>query len=118
MGDAALLGTEFSDADIVGARKELERLVGDLTRDGITTTSQIATGFPDQVLVEVANSGSYDLLVMGTHGRGGLRRLALGSVAEHVVRHSAIPVLTIRAPQARVVAAGAGGQSIQTRSSG
>jgi len=38
------------------------------------------------------------LVVMGTHGRRGLRRLLIGSVAEHVVRHSPVPVLTVHAP--------------------
>ncbi|UQA58556.1 universal stress protein [Polyangium aurulentum] len=39
---------------------------------------------------------SADLIVMGTHGRSGIKRALLGSVAEKVVRHSPIPVLTIR----------------------
>ena len=43
-----------------------------------------------------ANSGRYDLVVVGTHGRGGLRHLVIGSVAEQVVRRSAIPVVTVR----------------------
>jgi nucleotide-binding universal stress UspA family protein len=37
-----------------------------------------------------------DMIVMGTQGRSGLDRVLLGSVAEHAVRHSAVPVLTVR----------------------
>jgi nucleotide-binding universal stress UspA family protein len=47
------------------------------------------------IVAEAARVGA-DLLVVGSHGRRGLRRLFLGSVAEHVVRHSAIPVLIVR----------------------
>jgi nucleotide-binding universal stress UspA family protein len=49
--------------------------------------------------VEAAHRAGATLVVVGTHGRTGLRRLALGSVAEHVVRHSDLPVLVIPAPR-------------------
>jgi nucleotide-binding universal stress UspA family protein len=39
------------------------------------------------------------VIVMGTHGRRGLEGLAMGSVAEHIVRHSAAPVLTVKSPK-------------------
>jgi nucleotide-binding universal stress UspA family protein len=47
-------------------------------------------------ILQVAEELGADLIVMGTHGRTGLARVLLGSVAEYVVRHSRIPVLTIR----------------------
>jgi len=53
----------------------------------------------DAVVHEASNNGC-DLIVMGTHGRRGISRVALGSDAEHVVRTSCIPVLLVRAPQA------------------
>lgn len=65
-----------------------------------------ATGRVAEAIVEQAKRWRADLIVMGTHGRRGVNRLLLGSSAELVVRHSAIPVLLIpgeakRARQAR-----------------
>jgi nucleotide-binding universal stress UspA family protein len=50
-------------------------------------------------IVEIAEEERVDLIVMGTHGRRGLSRLLMGSVAEEVVRHAPCPVLTLKQPQ-------------------
>jgi nucleotide-binding universal stress UspA family protein len=92
-------------------RQRLEELVAagdearrrDLENDsdgqpGLEVTPHMVRGLaPAEVIVETASSLSSDLIVMGTHGRRGLSHLLLGSVAERVVRTSAIPVLTVRA---------------------
>ncbi len=54
----------------------------------------------DQI-VRAAREGGFDLIVIGTHGRSGIKRLVLGSVAEQVVRHAECPVFTVREPVAR-----------------
>jgi nucleotide-binding universal stress UspA family protein len=54
-------------------------------------------GDPRTVIVEHAQRGGFDLIVMGTHGRTGRARLLIGSVAENVVRSSRVPVLTVHA---------------------
>jgi nucleotide-binding universal stress UspA family protein len=59
-------------------------------------TVDIIAGSPAHVIVEHAQSLAADLIVMGTHGRGGMAHLLLGSVAERIVRTAACPVLTIR----------------------
>jgi len=51
---------------------------------------------PGRFIVEQATDWSAELIVCGTHGRRGLMRLALGSDAEYVVRHSSVPVLLLR----------------------
>ena len=56
----------------------------------------LVDGTPSTAIVEHAESEGCDLIVMGTHGRGGINRLLLGSVAERVVRTSSVPVLTVR----------------------
>jgi nucleotide-binding universal stress UspA family protein len=54
-----------------------------------------AVGEPALEIVEFARAGGYDLLVVGTHGRTGLRHALLGSTAERVVRRAGCPVLTV-----------------------
>jgi nucleotide-binding universal stress UspA family protein len=56
----------------------------------------VREGSPAAEIVEYATGTGCDLVAMGTHGRGGLNRLLLGSVAERVVRNSPVPVLTVR----------------------
>lgn len=53
-------------------------------------------GSPALRIVERARSGRYDLIVMGTHGRTGLSRFMMGSVAERVARLASCPVVTVR----------------------
>jgi nucleotide-binding universal stress UspA family protein len=60
----------------------------------------IVTGEPSSKILEACERGAYDLIVMGTHGRG-LKSLLLGSTTEWIVRHAACPVLTTRAGGAR-----------------
>jgi nucleotide-binding universal stress UspA family protein len=58
--------------------------------------SKLLTGSVAEELADYAERGKYDLIVMGTHGRTGLRHLVLGSVAEKVVRIARCAVLTVR----------------------
>jgi universal stress protein A len=53
-------------------------------------------GPPGEVICWLAEDQHCDLIVMGTHGRAGLKHLLFGSVAEHVLRHARCPVLTVR----------------------
>jgi nucleotide-binding universal stress UspA family protein len=55
-------------------------------------------------IVSYAASGRIDLIVIGTHGRGGMARLLLGSVAERVVRTAPCPVLTVHHPEREFIA--------------
>ena len=58
----------------------------------------VETGDPTDAIVALAQSGNFDLIVMGTHARAGIDRVLMGSVAEGVVRRAPIPVLTIHLP--------------------
>ncbi len=52
-------------------------------------------GIPQEAINSIAERRNADLIIMGTHGRTGLRHLFMGSVAEHVIRHSKIPVMIV-----------------------
>ena len=58
-------------------------------------------GDPAEVLVRLATERQVELIVLGTHGRTGLARLLMGSVAEQVVRRAPCPVLTVKSPAVR-----------------
>lgn len=64
----------------------------------VTVRRRTVVGHPATEIVRLAREETADLIVMGTHGRGGLARVLVGSVAEEVMRHAPCPVLTVRAP--------------------
>ena len=57
--------------------------------------TKVVTGSPSDEIVKFANGEGVDLIVMGTHGRKGLERTLMGSVADHVIKNASVPVLTI-----------------------
>ena len=59
----------------------------------------VVTGTPADEIVKAAKAWSADLIVIGTHGRGGVQRALLGSVADGVMRNAPCPVLIIRAKE-------------------
>jgi universal stress protein A len=63
---------------------------------GVVARSVLPTGVPYQEIVKAADKERADMVVIGTHGRTGLQRVLLGSVAERVVRLAPCPVLTVR----------------------
>jgi nucleotide-binding universal stress UspA family protein len=77
-----------------GDRKRLEAIKP--TVDGIKASYEIAFGTPSTTIAEFADEHSVDLVVMGTHGRTGWRRVTMGSVAEAVIRNTNCPVLAIK----------------------
>jgi nucleotide-binding universal stress UspA family protein len=62
----------------------------------MATTAVVFSGSAAREIVEHAQNNHIDLIVMGTHGRGGMAHLLLGSVTERVVRTATCPVLTVR----------------------
>ena len=83
---------ELLDRIRVESDEEMRRLVARIPgARGI-----VREGTPRSVILEVARESGVQLIVMGTHGRTGLTHVFFGSVAEHVMRHSRVPVLTVR----------------------
>jgi nucleotide-binding universal stress UspA family protein len=60
-------------------------------------TTSVANGHPAEVIVDEAARHAASLIVMATHGRGGLRRWALGSVADKVLHTTTTPLVLVRA---------------------
>lgn len=84
------------DAQRRWAEETLEARVGDLRQRGLKASWRVQVGVPFEEIVKVAEEERADMIVMGTHGRSGLNRALLGSVAERVVRLARCPVLTVR----------------------
>ena len=106
-------GTELSTLplnDILAQSEEAARQrLGELAAETKLPAAQLSTsavvGTPvDQVLALIKNE-QIDLVVLGTHGRGLVGHLLLGSVAERVVRRSPVPVLTVHGPESAAPAA-------------
>lgn len=74
----------------------LRELAGVAASKGVRARLRVAHGEVVQAILEVAADVGAGMIVLGTHARRGVSRLALGSVAESVLRESPVPVLTIR----------------------
>lgn len=64
----------------------------------VSLETRLLSGNPSATILNELRAGGHELLVVGTHGRTGLRHLLLGSVAEKLVRLSPVPVLTVPSP--------------------
>ena len=86
------------------ARRRLNELLIDSDNSGPSSIPVLLTASsPALAIVDYAKEKSIDLIVVGTHGRGGLAHLVVGSVAERVVRLAPCPVLTVRHPEREFV---------------
>ena len=71
--------------------------------DTITVNGELRTGYPAEEILEYVEENAVDLIVMTTHGYSGIKRWALGSTADKVLRKSAVPVLLVRAGTASAI---------------
>jgi nucleotide-binding universal stress UspA family protein len=88
--------------DVVNAyqAEEAEKILAPvckfLLRHGIQARSDWKVGNAGETISKVAESGKFDLIVMGSHGHGVLGNLVMGSVATRVLAHCSVPVLLVR----------------------
>ena len=80
------------------ARELAERASAELRGSGLEVTPVMLPGDPRSALIDEARQEHADLIVVGSHGRSGLSKLLLGSVASHVVAHAPCSVLVVKAP--------------------
>lgn len=81
-------------------REESEKILAPvstfLTRHGINAKSITKVGHAGEIISKAADSGKFDMVVMGSHGHGTLGNLVMGSVATQVLAHCKVPVLLVR----------------------
>jgi nucleotide-binding universal stress UspA family protein len=88
-----------NDAEMIkmqteSAENTIEKTIKKLA-EGLQVTQFTEFGSTAEGILECSKQFKADLVVLGTHSRTGLDRLLMGSVAEHVVRHSEVPVLVV-----------------------
>lgn len=79
------------------AQNRLDEIKANLERDGLSVNIKLIRGMsPSEGIIHVADEVGADLIMMGSHGRTGLQKLMLGSVAQHVLTQSPLPVLIVK----------------------
>lgn len=80
---------------VESAKRELDDLVRKVENPPVPIHHRVEVGEAASTILRVAQEGKHDLIIMGTHGRRGLPRLLMGSVAQKVVARAHCPVLTL-----------------------
>jgi nucleotide-binding universal stress UspA family protein len=93
---------EASNVDVGPGPDFLAFAAADLASTGIATDTLVAQGPPADAILDTAEQHSVDLIALCTHGRGGIRRFLLGSVAANLIGNTTMPLLIVRAKQASV----------------
>ncbi|OGO40015.1 MAG: hypothetical protein A2147_05025 [Chloroflexi bacterium RBG_16_57_8] len=96
--DTVLLMRDVEQA----ARAYMERMTGELKKTGLSVQGVVSIGWAADQILGYAAENNVDLIIMSTHGRGGIGRWFMGSVTDKVVRHSPVPVLTVAPPGCRI----------------
>ena len=85
---------------MAAAARLVKAVEAELAAAGLVAESRAVDGDPRDVLVDACRTERADLVVLGSHGRTGLAKLVMGSVASHVVAHAPCSVLIVRRPAA------------------
>ena len=85
----------FEEELVLGGKKRLDEFAEEFLTDSIDYCTKVVAGEPGEQIIKHIKTEGIDLVIMGSHGRKGLDRILFGSVAEHVVKTSKAPVLTV-----------------------
>jgi nucleotide-binding universal stress UspA family protein len=77
-------------------RAELDRAVARLKAKGVAAEPLLKAGKPAEEIIDAADEGRFDIIVIGSRGKSAAARFLMGSVSERVVRHATRPVLVVR----------------------
>lgn len=95
---ALIASSDLEHAYVKDAERQLAEDVAAISAPGVTIDRQVLSGRPTNVICNLASETKAKLIVVGSHGRHGLDRLVLGSVAESVLRHAPCSVLVVKTP--------------------
>lgn len=93
---AAELYVKLEESTKQEARRSMNKLMQRLERLGVKAKTLLLRGIPADQIVKAAKNRKADMIVIGTHGRTGLSKLFMGSVASRVISTAQSPVLTVR----------------------
>ena len=91
------LSVAHSEAELKEAKTNASRVIEMAQKDGIPAEALTPIGKPYDVIIETAGGRAVDLIVMGTYGKTGLRKVFMGSTTEKVIGHTACAVLVVKA---------------------
>ncbi len=86
---------DFIEEIVSTANKNMDSFMKESFKD-VEAEGNVLRGDPAEVIIEFSKEIGADIIVMGTHGRKGINKLLFGSVAQKVIKHSQIPVLTVK----------------------
>ncbi len=89
------LARQLGDAQIEEAQEYLEHVATQLKNEGIDVETELHEGAPHEHIAEYAKQRKIDLIVMSTHGHGGVKRLIMGSTTDRVIRSGEAHVLVV-----------------------
>jgi nucleotide-binding universal stress UspA family protein len=82
-------------SDLPTHRTQLEQAKATIGGEGVKAETMLRAGNPAEEILDAAEAGGFDLIVVGHRGMGAARRFLMGSVSERVVRHAKCPVLVV-----------------------
>jgi len=86
----------LQSADVKAAKEYLSKKQSQLSSEGFNVSSELSVGRAAEVITEFAKQNAIDFIAIATHGRSGISRWVLGSVADKVLRSSNVPMLVIK----------------------
>ena len=92
---------ELIRASVAEAEQYLQLTAARLTREGLKVDARVVSAMPADAILDQAESGAADLIVMATHGRGGVSRWAMGSVTDKVLQAAPCPIIVLRGGRQR-----------------
>jgi len=97
MKEGAKVDTTNPDfREVEKLQNKLDKYIAQYADTGMAMTTSVYTGEPYLEILQAAQKTGANMIIMGTNGRTGVAYLVLGSVAENVLRHASVPVMSIR----------------------